>query len=1771
MSMKDEFLEEIREGDYVLLYYGENLMASGTVIKLTENMVRIKTKDGSPRISLDKILSYDTPDQTDREWLEDGVVNTEKGENIHQEEQSVNTALSGIQLLQELLGNAKPLSREEVVNWEGIKKRSKENMELWPREFRIAWQNIVSMFAQIQKNMPMSQNQLGEKMRKILIKSNDMMKQYPKYEADIYDLLAAVYFYVENYERAEMYYVKGEDYQGAAYAAVFRGNFLNETLDIYLDEYMRYQNQPDIYLYSMYARSACRRKSVLAMTERLRQLRKKAALDEQDYDELEKLSVCAFAIAREKNLPLQWALTYDRSFAMASLEQFIMELPEDWECIRAIKKMGGGAVPGRTPASKEQLFVSTIKVFHTDKLFGFIRPLSVDERDRFFHIEQVNTDDRLREILSYGELAKNLEVEFKLGQSFAAGNPPAAYDVRLTQRGAAEADRRLNRLQTGSEKTGEFIVGDMVDYDIWEQFGHIYVGERCYNVNARGFVDPYLSAYFKTYNKIEPVHKDKFQVAFLADKDKKGKDIALKVHFEGDNTPLSDYEIADMLRSKTLMQEEIDAWTEKKRRLRERDNADDQHEDYYLLPYTPLLPLEEEKPAQEKAAQVVQVSKEQESNIQTSHLPPLEPIPRAEKNRFENLPKANGRFYDNAHRYMLQGNLAEAERLYIYAIRAEDRLESSVADLVTVFLRDSSKVGDALDLMDIYGEMLAEDTRMNLLLQIYQKIPERPYRIKLCHLLDEMVQRPIRVSAKLHYVSLQGNTLRSLDEYRMALSSYRRWHQIYNAEVQYRGQSAQTQFAGVLASIKRNEAVCHYMLNEKAQAKELARELLRISASDETARKILEDTLDQTEIPKPSDQGNLIVEDVFGTENAKLSNFAQDRLDEIPLQNRLRSSALENGDYVGDIKQARRDVDTLLEQKSQAPDARSKNLLCAAKIVRTIEEKHPQTKYGEQGFQARTKEKYVGRSMAAYGDSVLLAQQEQDTARYAYLQTIELLPRDETDWQKALSHYISSYFLGKQDIVKTVEDNNKTPRIKTVDLSILKNEQAQDVGEFIIGMLELRRALKPSGSKLRFQMTDLIRSGNMIDDIVDWLKQSGLECMDLSSDGFRKVLDQADEKLQNTRIRIEELMERLIEQFLSEIHSREILNQMRDRQLIRWLCFADKNYLLQICDIMEGFRSYFAIKNFQHRVGRFDRAIQQCVELIKRIRDNPTQESYDVLRPALIKFQQKLEEARDRHYEKLPPEITLNLTEGVQPYLKNGQICVHLTISNGSFQSSGEERQLADNVELKVVELTPGVEYVGTDGNLSGYVYGGEDQEVILIFRINDGSVLTLGSLDVKIKCIYHYNAFPSKLKEEEIIFDEPVVFRHSQQARIENPFHKYIGQEMEDADMFKGRENIIKELIATMKDGDKFNHGHGTLMYGQTRAGKSSVRIHFTKRVRELYPQVIQVDMKNIDDGSAVDELSFYTSVLDVLDAELNQYHHEFLALMDERDIERPGDQIAVIENSQIGIRRKFSGYLTRLHRLACEQDSMIMLVADEFSSVHTAILNGTMSRDFMKTWKALMETSGLFMVCFGQDDTPQFAEENPNAFDRMEQKKLTYLDEESAKALMDDPIKIDGQSRYTPAALDKLYELTSGSAYLIIKVCNLLVEYLNTKGAERVTPKILQNFLSTRVFSGASCIEKRDFEPQIGDRADESLSEFNQKLLLDIARHSEYNGWAEIDSLDAQGLGHGEGQDPKRRLHELLMRLEERDVIEIEEGRRCRIKVALLSKWLLSKFGRG
>lgn len=114
MSMKKDFLEEVSVGDFVVILYGQQgIKVVGQVLALTDDLVRIQTETGSPRILLDSIISFDP--------FQNGSVSQPVQQPKPQPQFATEDTISRKLIAQ--LENAAAMDMKSIAHWETVKKQ----------------------------------------------------------------------------------------------------------------------------------------------------------------------------------------------------------------------------------------------------------------------------------------------------------------------------------------------------------------------------------------------------------------------------------------------------------------------------------------------------------------------------------------------------------------------------------------------------------------------------------------------------------------------------------------------------------------------------------------------------------------------------------------------------------------------------------------------------------------------------------------------------------------------------------------------------------------------------------------------------------------------------------------------------------------------------------------------------------------------------------------------------------------------------------------------------------------------------------------------------------------------------------------------------------------------------------------------------------------------------------------------------------------------------------------------------------------------------------------------------------------------------------------------------------------------------------------------------------------------------------------------------------------------------------------------------------------
>ena len=483
--------------------------------------------------------------------------------------------------------------------------------------------------------------------------------------------------------------------------------------------------------------------------------------------------------------------------------------------------------------------------------------------------------------------------------------------------------------------------------------------------------------------------------------------------------------------------------------------------------------------------------------------------------------------------------------------------------------------------------------------------------------------------------------------------------------------------------------------------------------------------------------------------------------------------------------------------------------------------------------------------------------------------------------------------------------------------------------------------------------------------------------------------------------------------------------------------------------------------------------------------------------------------------------------------------------------------------------------------------------ESILLHFMTDTNTENVKILEFSVSISYQYKV---SIFEEEMVEEEPVriavpLYNQDEFEPIKpNPFEPYIsGKVVSDKNMFFGRSKDIEEIIGVMSaDASTNNQGRALALYGQTRTGKSSLLYHVENglRERDLEHNII-INTGSIGDQDLHDKdiTELLYTILRTLEKDIKKkagkdevanlgleqgqvYHPVLMENMKRDGISIDADKVLDNpERSRLVFNKTFKDFCEYVNGF--EPAYNVVLMIDEFTYIYDWIRQGKMDSSITQWWKALLQNNNIFAIIIGQDHMMQFVNDisiSPvisNDFQTTELKKVTYLSETDAKSLMSDPILLvsengEKESRYKEGAIERLYELTSGSAFLIMNFCGKLVNYLNEQKSMYITRAHIDDFLKKNL---SEFEESRFFEPQYNDKSEVDNTEIiakNKEILKAIARGSYNREWANIRLLI---------EDPENA--KVIDKLVERDVLVRNGEERCKIKVALYKEWLIERYG--
>ncbi|MER6615070.1 cold-shock protein [Streptomyces xantholiticus] len=553
---------------------------------------------------------------------------------------------------------------------------------------------------------------------------------------------------------------------------------------------------------------------------------------------------------------------------------------------------------------------------------------------------------------------------------------------------------------------------------------------------------------------------------------------------------------------------------------------------------------------------------------------------------------------------------------------------------------------------------------------------------------------------------------------------------------------------------------------------------------------------------------------------------------------------------------------------------------------------------------------------------------------------------------------------------------------------------------------------------------------------------------------------------------------------------------------------------------------------------RLESKIRTAVrELVATIEAYPTRLSLEYLVPLLT----KLDQALAGHFgdvQRAAEPTDLEVTQVLSSYAPSAASTIHVQLSVKNLP----RRSPAVDVMLRVLDNTDDYQPVAEPIPVAHSLRDEQTETCTLPLVVTPRAVaeqvLTLHySLEFMVRSDRRIVTEPRTL---------PLRLNDSQDWKpIRNPYAE--GAPVEDEEMFYGRGPLIQILVDSLERAD----AKCVVIYGQKRVGKSSVLHHLQ---RALKPPVLAAKFSMGELATNLTHAGLLYKISNAFFRRLEDLEDDGLPGL---DLPRPVLREFIDSGSpEIHFDDYMRDILRRMHRSDAYRGWRMVLLLDEFTVLYGAIERGDLPREFMKSWKAMLESKLFSSVVVGNDLMPRFLKAYPNEFQVARQEPVSYLDEGPAKALITEPIALEnGEGRYRGDSVQRVIELTARSPYYIQLFCNRLVHHMNAERQPLIGPADVDNVAAALV-SGDRALLQEQFDNLLTP-GDADVSDLSDEAILAVLKGSlsGHRRDLHLDGRKARELPEG-----PRVIEDLLRR----DVIVRESEDRYRIKVGLFAEWL-------
>ena len=1076
---------------------------------------------------------------------------------------------------------------------------------------------------------------------------------------------------------------------------------------------------------------------------------------------------------------------------------------------------------------------------------------------------------------------------------------------------------------------------------------------------------------------------------------------------------------------------------------------------------------------------------------------------------------------------MTEKNLEKAECLYRECIARNIRYDSAIKDLAMVLVR-LERPEEAVGLLEKNRQKVKDKQALdNVLINVY---PAAGQYEKAINLLANTLKQTQNHERILQIRMQIANAYIKLEDY---VNAENQFHLVQKLRPQN-------------ITVQRNLAFCLSKQNRYDEAKQILNKIQSTSPDVKTtellegierAQRTGELTLDEDTI--------IEIETVLSYFSGELSNFAQFFLNRCAFDG-VSPERVSQGQYTGSEKDFRYDIGRLEEVARQLgtkrPRDRGHYHLSAARI------------YFDLGSNQNSFYRYLCRSFASRGDAAVSENKHLDTVREWYCEALAAYDgdktrrkgkRDEQDAVNSLVRYLYST-LGYthidltpntrtfNEVVRDVIENhpNKKTVFNSIAYLILHSRFAADR---VLNRLYENESLRTMAVEylkgMDIEVSDIM--GRFVDFVCPW----------------NELRNEKSNAIRNTSDKL-----RLLNNF--DLTTSWLEDNIRFVEDIRSDLFfdLDKQRVGELQRILETALELCKQVTFEERERLCIQLRAHCQILFKAIEESPTRLSVEDVYPITEVIEKKVAAYLKELYETSKPQLNLRLP--VESYVPDTdeKIEVQIVLENERGRSPAESLELIvqeDETFFRVTE--PNIKQ-------NESLRGGEQSILTVPLRVTPDA---LQSQTFSLSLCAQYRTRTEEQLQTSVQEISIRLYSEDEFGEIENPYAQYAeGNIVGDVKMFYGREELIQNIAHAIQESR--TQSKCVLVFGQKRSGKSSVLYHL-KKLLEKDRELLILNLGNMSthlDQDAQTSLlhQFLKGILRELKRAIQQKQREGLSPL---ELAIPGKEFY----DHPAPLQLFEDTFMKLKDLTDNQTGRedwrglrAVLLIDEFQYIYDSIIQNKIRGSFMQNWKALLQANYFSAVLVGQDVMPKFKRRFPNEFGTTQDERVTYLKEEDASKLIDEPIRIGGRqgdSRYREQAIERILDLTAGSPFYIQIICNRLVDYMNVKHAGLITEADVEQ-VKNELIQDVNALGSDKFDNLInsGDTSPDAISEEDAlKVLKAIADNSNRTDPCHRDKIDCE---------TNLSIDTILDDLVNRDVVK-RRDQSYQIQVGLFKEWLV------